>query len=77
MKKIVFTVTTAGCDGMGKSSDVFASYFEERQIEYYNNHIDKNYYSLSEKIIDVESETDNLFRKLSSIDKLILGLDQE
>ena len=76
MKRIVFTVVTYGSDGRGKQSEVFATLSELEQIEWYNNNLNKNYYSLSEKIIDTDTAVKEAKGKLNAIDKLMLGVEQ-
>jgi len=77
VKRIVFTVVDNGQDGRGPRHDVFASLIESEQIDWYNGHVNKNYYSLEERIVDTEVASKQAKNKLNAIDRLVLGVEQD
>lgn len=73
MKRIVYLITDHGCDGRAPKSIVSAFWDERKRDDSYKNHPNKNYYSMEEKIVDVERAYKDIMSRINAIDKLVIA----
>lgn len=77
MKKIAYLIINNGIDGMGDTS-VDEAYWEENQRDAsFDKNPNKNYFSKTEVIVNVEVDTKQALNKLNGLERLLLGLKKE
>lgn len=76
-KKIVYTANDNGVDGKEKTNVIFATFNEDELKIKHEADINKNWITLGEEIVEVDSRKKQALSKLDGIDKLVLGIDDE
>lgn len=76
-KKIVYTANDNGVDGKEKTNVIFATFDEDELKIKHEADINKNWITLGEEIVEVDSRKKQALSKLDGIDKLVLGIDDE
>jgi len=74
--KIAYLITEHGVDGRAAETIVFASYDEQERDGVYDASKNKNYYSKTKRIVEVEHETKQALAKLNGVHRMMLNLDQ-
>lgn len=72
MKKAIFLVNDYGVDGRGEKYCVFASECEKERDNWYNESVNKNFYSKEDVVADLDEVARNVWNKLDSLEKLSL-----
>lgn len=74
MKRIVYTATASGVDGLGMPKPLYASFDEKTRDAMVESDKAKNWRSKSECIIDPAVAYQQALSKLNGVDRLVLGL---
>jgi len=74
--KIAYLITDHGEDGRAAETIMFASYDEQERDVTYNASKNKNYYSKTKRIVEIEHTTKQALAKLNGVHRLMLNLDQ-
>jgi len=74
--KIVYIVTDRGVHGLVYERVIFASFDEQERNAWYDANPNRNYYSKSKRIVEIEKEINNALRKLDGIERLMLNIEQ-
>jgi hypothetical protein len=74
--KIVYLVTDHGVDGRARENIMFASFDETERDAWYDTNPNRNYYSKTKRIIEVEKELNNTMRRLDGVARLLLDIEQ-
>ena len=77
MNKDQIVYVVMGADSGGKSSNniLYASFDENKQVNFYDNAKNKNWFIKKKIIIDKEKEAKKLFSKLDGLERMILGIN--
>ena len=75
MKRIAYLVTDHGIDGRAKESIVYASWDEQDAADYKARSKSGPWWSLTERIVDVEGERLGALQRAGAIGRLVLGLN--
>lgn len=73
--KIVYLVTSHDVDGRGPERIEYASYSKTERNAWHEKSRNKNYYSLTQRIVDMDQQFRASSAKLDALDRLVLGLD--
>lgn len=73
-KRIVYTASDSGIDGMGPREIVYASYDETRLKKMIRTDKNKNWLTFGEQIVDVDAQKRKSLAKLDALDKLVIDI---
>ena len=77
MKQAIFLIVDHGIEGREPESIQFAFTDETERDQFYEKHPNKPYFSMVDRVVDLEAHRKEALGKLNGLDKLALNLQDE